>query len=118
MRFLRQMPVMRALLVAFVVLFVFGVGGTSEVFGRTHMQNGHEGDPGDGYSIFDGDIISGGGGSGDFEIINVAIEQKEGVWSSELVFGFLNGKIMITPVFENEKVSWVFYIVLPEGGGK
>lgn len=52
-----EMPVVRALLVALVVLFVWGAGVPEGALARVEMQNGHEGDPLDG-----SDIIGGGGG--------------------------------------------------------
>ena len=54
----RGMPCVRALLVALVFLFVFGAVVPGGAWARVEMQNGHEGDPEDGFDIV-------GGGSGD-----------------------------------------------------
>ncbi len=52
-----EMPFVRALLVALVVLFVVGAGMPGGALARVEMRNGHEGDPDDSL-----DIIGGGGG--------------------------------------------------------
>ncbi len=72
----REMPFVRALLVALVVVVCFGVLGTGEAFAKYEMQNGHEGDPDDGM-----DVVGGGGGegysgddSGDFVVIFIEIK--------------------------------------------
>ena len=57
MKNFREISVLRVLLVALLVLVVFGAGVPSGAFARVEMQNGHEGDPQDGM-----DIVSGGGG--------------------------------------------------------
>jgi len=107
MRFLRQMPVMRALLVAFVVLFVFG--GTSEVFGRTYMQNGHEGDPTDGL-----EIVGGGGGGDDIDLDQDNIELGKFEWDvgHDRLVG--SGLVYFEPlVIDGE----LFLIVIFDGSG-
>ncbi len=59
----REMPYVKTLLVALVVLFALGAGVPGGVFARTEMANGHEGDPADGH-----DMVGGGsGGSADGE---------------------------------------------------
>lgn len=52
-----EMPFVKALFVVLLVIFVLGGITPSEVFARTEMQNGHEGDPTDGH-----DVVGGGGG--------------------------------------------------------
>ncbi len=75
-----EMPVVKVLLVALVVLFVWGLVVPEGALARVQMRDGHEGDPEDGFDFMGGG--SGGGNDG-------ASSKPENVSFKSLGLGFL-----------------------------
>ena len=105
MKNFREMPFVRALLVALVVVFVWGVGMPGGAFARMEMQNGHEGDPLDG-----SDIVGGGGGddpNGPDEPLSFKYVKSENIF--DYSFGQYDERLLIPTLIEDELV-WMVLI--------
>ena len=112
MNYFREIPLLRVLFLALVFVVCFGVLGSGVAFAKHEMQNGHEGDPGDG-----NDIVGGGGGESDVQ------DPPEFIYGGSKEFVLLldldpfSERVIIRPVILDGKFYFEV-VVLPTFGGR
>ena len=102
----RGMPCVRALLMALVVVFVFGAVVPGGAWARVEMQNGHEGDPTDTH-----DVVGGGSGFYGGSEDQVITGKSENIFTLDNCcedFRFIENGIVLTAFFDGQQLFFVF----------